>query len=239
MSERYDDIFQTITPSAIAIVRWREGSYEFVCTNGVSLRVQVPASGIVRLRYAPDGNFGPDFSYGLDPAFEAEKITITLNENNSEYLLESELLQVVISKIDLRVKFYDQSDRIICEDEGGFSAKRTVMKGWCDLQIAKRNPKKALYLGLGDKACGTRHSGTEAVRKAFAGAWAAVPDVQWTKGKHFVHGDFGVSEWTFEGTAADGSRIETDGVDLFTFKDGKILVKNVFRKARPNIPAAK
>jgi nucleoside-diphosphate-sugar epimerase len=55
----------------------------------------------------------------------------------------------------------------------------------------------------------------------------------------FVHGDFGVSEWTFEGTAADGSRIETDGVDLFTFKDGKILVKNVFRKARPNIPAAK
>ena len=81
--------------------------------------------------------------------------------------------------------------------------------------------------------------GTEAVRKAFAGAWAAVPDVQWTKGKHFVHGDFGVSEWTFEGTAADGSRIETDGVDLFTFKDGKILVKNVFRKTRPNIPAAK
>ena len=77
VSERYDDIFQTITPSAIAIVRWREGSYEFVCTNGVSLRVQVPASGIVRLRYAPDGNFGPDFSYGLDPAFEAEKITIT------------------------------------------------------------------------------------------------------------------------------------------------------------------
>jgi tripartite-type tricarboxylate transporter receptor subunit TctC len=79
----------------------------------------------------------------------------------------------------------------------------------------------------------------EAVRKAFAGAWTAVPDVQWTKGKHFVHGDLGVSEWTFEGTAADGSRIETDGVDLFTFKDGKILVKNVFRKARPNIPAPK
>ena len=38
---------------------------------------------------------------------------------------------------------------------------------------------------------------------------------------------------------ADGSRIETDGVDLFTFRDGKIAVKNVFRKARPNLPAAK
>jgi ketosteroid isomerase-like protein len=101
------------------------------------------------------------------------------------------------------------------------------------------HPDCVFLTAAGDQACGTRHSGTEAVRKAFAGAWTAVPDVQWTKGKHFVHGDFGVSEWTFEGTAADGSRIETDGVDLFTFKDGKILVKNVFRKARPNIPAPK
>ena len=54
-----------------------------------------------------------------------------------------------------------------------------------------------------------------------------------------VHGDFGTSQWTFTGTAADGSRIETDGIDVFTFKDGKIQLKNVFRKARPNLPAAK
>ena len=52
-------------------------------------------------------------------------------------------------------------------------------------------------------------------------------------------GDFGTSQWTFTGTAADGSRIETDGIDVFTFKDGKIALKNVFRKARPNLPAAK
>jgi len=49
----------------------------------------------------------------------------------------------------------------------------------------------------------------------------------------------GVSQWTFTGTAADGSRVETDGVDVFTFRDGKIAVKNAFRKARPNLPAAK
>ena len=108
-----------------------------------------------------------------------------------------------------------------------------------DALMSFMHPDCVFLTAAGDQACGTRHSGTDAVRKAFAGAWTTVPDVQWTKGKHFVHGDFGVSEWTFEGTAADGSRIETDGVDLFTFKDGKILVKNVFRKARPNIPAAK
>ena len=41
------------------------------------------------------------------------------------------------------------------------------------------------------------------------------------------------------GTAADGSRIETDGIDVYTFKDGKIALKNVFRKSRPNLPAGK
>ena len=91
----------------------------------------------------------------------------------------------------------------------------------------------------GPDACGTRIRGTEAVRQAFAAAWAAVPGAQWTNGAHFVHGDFGSSQWTFTGTAADGSRIETDGIDVFTFRDGKIALKNVFRKVRPNLPAAK
>lgn len=91
----------------------------------------------------------------------------------------------------------------------------------------------------GPDACGTRIVGTAAVRKAFAAAWQAVPDAQWNNGVHFVQGDFGTSQWTFTGTAADGSRMESDGIDVFTFKDGKIQLKNVFRKARPNLPAAK
>ena len=90
----------------------------------------------------------------------------------------------------------------------------------------------------GPDACGTRIGGAEAVRKAFAAAWQAVPDAQWENGRHFVSGDFGTSQWTFTGTAADGSRIETDGIDVFTFAGGKIALKNVFRKARPNLPAA-
>lgn len=91
----------------------------------------------------------------------------------------------------------------------------------------------------GPDACGTRHTGTKAVRRAFANVWKTLPDAQWSKGQYFVQGDFGVSQWTFTGTAADGSRIETDGVDLFTFKNGKIHSKNAFRKVRPNLPVAK
>lgn len=89
----------------------------------------------------------------------------------------------------------------------------------------------------GPEACGTRHVGQAAVRKAFASAWEAVPDAQWRNAAHFVHGDFGTSQWTFTGTAADGSRIEVDGIDVFEFRNGRIHLKNVFRKARPNLPA--
>ncbi|MCG2606032.1 MAG: nuclear transport factor 2 family protein, partial [Achromobacter sp.] len=56
-------------------------------------------------------------------------------------------------------------------------------------------------------------------------------------GRHWVAGDRGVSECTFTGTAADGSRVEADMVDVFTFQDGKIRVKNAFRKQRPALPA--
>jgi len=91
----------------------------------------------------------------------------------------------------------------------------------------------------GPDACGTRLCGRDAVRQAFAAAWVAVPDAQWRNAVHFVHGDFGTSQWTFTGTAADGGRIEVDGIDVFTFKNGKISLKNVFRKARPNLPAVR
>jgi ketosteroid isomerase-like protein len=91
----------------------------------------------------------------------------------------------------------------------------------------------------GPDACGTRHAGKSAVRIAFESAWLNFPDAQWIDDRHFVHEDFGVSEWTFTGTAADGTRVEVDGVDIFTFKNGKIHLKNVFRKNRPNLPPAK
>lgn len=91
----------------------------------------------------------------------------------------------------------------------------------------------------GPDACGTRYEGREAVRAAFAQAWKTFPDAQWANGRHYVAGDRGVSEWTFIGTRADATRIEANGVDLFTFRDGKIAVKNAFRKERPPVAPAK
>jgi len=85
----------------------------------------------------------------------------------------------------------------------------------------------------GDDVFGTRHVGKDAVRVGFAEAWATYPDAHWGGARHFVHGDRGVSEWTFTGTRSDGTRVEVHGCDLFTFRGGKILLKNSYRKNRP------
>ena len=85
----------------------------------------------------------------------------------------------------------------------------------------------------GPDICGTRYAGPEAVRAAFAEVWTTFPDAHWANARHFVHEDKGVSEWTFTGTRADGTRVEVHGCDLFAFRDGKIALKNSYRKNRP------
>ena len=90
----------------------------------------------------------------------------------------------------------------------------------------------------GPDALGKSFEGRAAVRAGFELAWQTFPDAAWLDGEHFVVGDRGVSETTFCGTKADGTRIEARMVDVFTFRNGKIAVKNAFRKDRPPVVKA-
>jgi steroid delta-isomerase-like uncharacterized protein len=91
----------------------------------------------------------------------------------------------------------------------------------------------------GPDVCGTLYAGRDAVRTGYAEVWATFPDAHWGDAHHFVHGMRGVSEWVFMGTRTDGTRVEVHGCDLFTFRDGKIAVKNSYRKNRPSLAALK
>ena len=82
---------------------------------------------------------------------------------------------------------------------------------------------------------GRSFQGREAVREGFQLAWQTFPDAQWLDGEHFVSGERGISECTFRGTRADGLRIEARMVDVFTFREGRIAVKNAYRKDRPPV----
>lgn len=89
----------------------------------------------------------------------------------------------------------------------------------------------------GPQVCGASYAGRQAVKAAFAEVWQTYADAQWRTPRHFVCGDRGVSEWTFTGTRADGTRVEVHGCDVFTFRDDKIALKNSYRKNRPPLPA--
>ena len=82
---------------------------------------------------------------------------------------------------------------------------------------------------------GRRSEGQQAVRAAYAAVFEAFHDAHWASARHFIAGSRGVSEWTFTGTNTDGKRVEVTGCDLFTFRDGKIAIKNSYRKNRPAI----
>ncbi len=90
----------------------------------------------------------------------------------------------------------------------------------------------------GTDICGTRYTGHEAVKAGYMEVWDTFPDAHWGNARHFVHHDRGVSEWTFTGTRTDGTRVEVHGCDLFTFLDGKIALKNSYRKNRPPLAAS-
>lgn len=89
----------------------------------------------------------------------------------------------------------------------------------------------------GPEVYGSKVEGKEAIATAFSAVWATMKDAHWDHHSHFVQGDRAVSEWTFSGTNPDGSRVEAQGADLFTLRDGQITVKQAFRKNRPVLAA--
>ena len=101
-----------------------------------------------------------------------------------------------------------------------------------DKIMSYMTPDCVFFTGGGDESFGTCHEGFKNVKARFKAVWEELPDVRFENARHFVKGDRGCSEWTFRATRPDGSKIEIDGCDLFTFEAGKIRVKNSLVKNR-------
>ncbi|ALM53197.1 nuclear transport factor 2 family protein [Halomonas huangheensis] len=87
----------------------------------------------------------------------------------------------------------------------------------------------------GPDLLGNSFIGKDAVREGLSAAWKNAADAQWVDAVHVVIGDRGYTESTYCGTTADGMRSEARMIDAFTFRDGRIAVKNAFRKQRPAV----
>jgi steroid delta-isomerase-like uncharacterized protein len=65
------------------------------------------------------------------------------------------------------------------------------------------------------------------------------PDLAFSGRRLYAADGLVVSEWTATATASDGRRLEWDGVDIFPFRDGLILRKDVYSAShRPRVLGA-
>ena len=86
------------------------------------------------------------------------------------------------------------------------------------------------YMPRGSTPRGDTYHGKAQVRAGLATRFEGLPDVHYGEDKHWVCGEFGVSEWTLTGTTGKGKKIRVRGVDLLEFEGGKITRKDSFWK---------
>ena len=86
------------------------------------------------------------------------------------------------------------------------------------------------YMPRGAQPRGDRYVGKKEVRAGLAKRFEGIPDVHYGDDRHWVFGDFGVSEWTLTGTSTSGQHIEVRCVDLLEFAQGMVIRKDSFWK---------
>jgi uncharacterized protein YceH (UPF0502 family) len=76
----------------------------------------------------------------------------------------------------------------------------------------------------------------DAVRAHIGAIFENWPDIRFTGRTLYVGEDFVVQEWTAHATHPSGKELTWEGVDLFPFKSGKILRKDVYSNASRRVP---
>lgn len=99
--------------------------------------------------------------------------------------------------------------------------------------LAQMTDDCVFQASVGPAEDGARADGREATRIALIAFFETYPDAHFESLGAFVAGNRGVSEWRFTATRRDGTRVRALGCDVFTFANGKIKVKNAFRKQAP------
>ena len=122
-----------------------------IAENDVILQLYVITPHILRFRYAPDGYFQNDFSYGIDPDFKKPEVEFTLEETESHYVIKTIALDCKVSKANMAVCITDKNGTVLNEDEKGFHWEENQRYGGYIVQMTKKMQDREVFYGLGDK----------------------------------------------------------------------------------------
>ena len=126
--------------------------FYFTSENGVILEITVIQDRTVRFRYATENNFQPDFSYAVDPDAKRGYNHLEILETNTEYIIETAKLQILVDKNTLRNQISDLNGNIINEDELGFHWEENYDYGGNTVKMSKITQPTESFYGMGDKA---------------------------------------------------------------------------------------
>ncbi|MBC6999995.1 glycoside hydrolase family 31 protein [Cytophaga sp. FL35] len=126
--------------------------FYFTTDNGVILEITVIQDRTIRFRYATENNFQPDFSYAIDPDAKRGYNHIQVLETETEYIIETAKLQILVDKKTLRKQISDLNGTIINEDELGFHWEENYEYGGNTVKMSKMTQPTESFYGMGDKA---------------------------------------------------------------------------------------
>ncbi|MEM8908641.1 MAG: TIM-barrel domain-containing protein, partial [Bacteroidota bacterium] len=150
--QRYPDVYTEFRPNSVLEMRQVNLDFHFQCNNGVSLWLQVLETGLLRFRYCPTPVFPKDFSYAIAPDFQRQEVALQIEETEDRYQIQTSLLRCKIAKADLSVRIENLEGQVLSEDEAGYYAKSTILKGFNELSLSKKTVEGEIFLGLGDKS---------------------------------------------------------------------------------------
>ena len=97
--------------------------------------------------------------------------------------------------------------------------RRSTPRGWCSRTTRRASAPRG-------RTC----------EGHIAEIFANWPDLSFRGRRLYARDGLVVSEWTATATAADGRRLEWDGIDVFPFENGLILRKDVYSAGhRPRV----
>jgi len=124
----------------------------FTTANGVVLQLTILRGSIIRFRYATNYNFEPDFSYAIDPDATMGYSRLEVVETDTEYIVSTARLSILVDKMTLRTQISDLEGNIICEDELGFHWEENYEYGGNTVKLSKITQSGESFYGMGDKA---------------------------------------------------------------------------------------
>ncbi|MGC1516921.1 MAG: glycoside hydrolase family 31 protein [Maribacter sp.] len=124
----------------------------FTTDNGVVLQITILRGSIIRFRYATGYNFEPDFSYAINPEASLGYSKLEVTETETEYIVATARVKVLVDKKTTRIQISDLEDTIINEDELGFHWQENYEYGGNTVIMSKITQTGESFYGMGDKA---------------------------------------------------------------------------------------